>query len=139
MYCLPVAKQQKDRKAICDAAVSGDARFFFGSDSAPHPVSAKEKAGAAAGIFNIPTAISHVAAVFEAEAALENIEAFMSLNGARFYGLNPNTDTVTLKKSGRVLPSMDDIPLESDRVKVFQTDAPMYWYVSQGIRKTKDE
>jgi dihydroorotase len=135
MYCLPVAKRQTDRKAIRDAAVSGDIRFFFGSDSAPHPVSAKKKAGAA-GIFNIPTAISHIAAFFEAEAALENLEAFMSLNGARFYGLNPNTDTITLKKSAQALPSIDDVLPDNDRVKVFQTDAPRYWYVARGVRKT---
>jgi dihydroorotase len=83
--------------------------------------------------------MSHIAAVFEAEDALEKIETFMSLNGPRFYGLNPNTDTLTLKKSAQALPSMDDIPLENDRVKVFQTAAPIYWYVAQGIRKTSKD
>jgi dihydroorotase len=139
MYCLPVAKREADRLAIRKAAVSGDPRFFFGSDSAPHRLVDKEKPGGAAGIFNIPTALPYIVHLFEAEESLDNLEAFMSLNGARFYGLNPNTDTVTLKKSVQALPSIDDIPLDNDRVKVFQTDAPRYWYVAQGIRKTSDE
>ena len=97
MYCLPVAKPKTYRKAIRKAAVSSNTNFFFGSVSAPHPIASKEKAGGAAGICNTPTAISHVAWVFEQGAALENLEAFMSLNGANFYGLATSTDTICCK------------------------------------------
>jgi dihydroorotase len=94
MYCLPVAKP----KTYCKAAVSTDTNFFFGSVSTPHPIASKEKAGGAAGICNTTTAISHVAWVFEQEAALENLEAFMSLNGANFYGLvATSTDNIRCK------------------------------------------
>lgn len=136
MYCLPVAKRKVDRVAIRKAAVSGDARFFFGSDSAPHPIVAKEKTGGAAGIFNIPTAISHVAQVFENEAAIENLEAFISLNGADFYGLATKEDTITLKKSAKAMAPIETIPVGKDQVKVFQTGDPVYWYVAEGLRTT---
>jgi dihydroorotase len=135
MYCLPVAKRELDRLAICEAAVSGDAHFFFGSDSAPHRVADKEKAGGAAGIFNMPTALSYIVQVFEAEGALDNLEAFMSLNGARFYGLPPNPDTITLKKAASSVSVAEYIPVGGDKVKVFQTLEPLCWQVVKGLRK----
>ena len=73
MYCLPVAKRETDRSAIRKAAVSGDSRFFFGSDSAPHRLKDKEKAGGAAGVFNMPTALLYIIQVFEAEASLDSL------------------------------------------------------------------
>lgn len=35
-YCLPIAKREEHRIALLEAATSGDARFFLGTDSAPH-------------------------------------------------------------------------------------------------------
>jgi len=137
MYCLPVVKQEADRLAIRKAAVSGDPRFFFGSDSAPHRLVDKEKAGAAAGIFNVSTALSAVVQVFEAENAIENLEAFMSVNGPRFYGLPANPDTITLKKAKSPIAAAEYIPAGGDRVQVFQTQEPLYWRVVDGLRQTK--
>jgi len=137
MYCLPLAKQEADRLAIRSAAVSGDARFFFGSDSAPHRIADKEKAGGAAGIFNIPTALSCIAQVFEAQEALDNLEAFLSLNGARFYGLPSNPDTITLKRAQSSLAPADYIPVGAGRVNVFQPPEPLFWYVARGLRQQK--
>jgi len=122
--------------AIRKAAVAGDPRFFFGSDLAPHRQSDKEKAGGAAGIFNIPTALPYVAQVFEAERALNNLESFMSLNGAQFYGLPPNPDTVALKKTASSIPIADYLPVGRDRVNVFHPFQPLYWQVVNGLRKT---
>jgi dihydroorotase len=136
MYCLPVAKRKADRLAVRRAAVSGDLRFFFGSDSAPHRVVDKEKAGGAAGIFNLPTAISCIAQVFEAEEALDKLEAFMSLNGARFYGLPTNPDTITLEKSASPISPAEHIPVGEDQVKVFLSPEPLYWQVVRGLRKS---
>jgi dihydroorotase len=136
MYCLPVAKRKADLLAVRKAAVSGDPRFFFGSDSAPHRVLDKEKAGAAAGIFNLPTAIACIAQVFEAEKALDKLEAFMSLNGARFYGLPPNPDTVTLERSESAISPAKDVSVGEDTVKVFLSPQPLYWRVADGLRKT---
>jgi dihydroorotase len=136
MFCLPVVKQEADRLAIRQAAVSGDPRFFFGSDSAPHRLVDKEKADGAAGIFNMSTALPSIVQVFEAEESIDNLEAFLSLNGARFYGLPLNPDTITLKKAESPIPPTDYIPVGKDKVKVFQTREPLFWRVVEGLRQT---
>lgn len=139
MYCLPVAKRKADRLAVRRAAVSGDPRFFFGSDSAPHRVIDKEKAGGAAGIFNLPIAISCIAQVFEAEGALDSLEAFMSLNGARFYGLPTNPDTIMLEKSAFPISPAEHVSVGEDLVKVFLSPEPLYWQVVEGLRATVNQ
>jgi dihydroorotase len=103
-YCLPVAKREKHRLAVRRAAVSGDPKFFLGTDSAPHARSAKESACGCAGIFNAPFALESYAAVFEEEGALDRFEAFASINGARFYDLPVNEETVTLQKTETAVP-----------------------------------
>ena len=100
-YCLPVAKREKHRLAVRKAATSGSAKFFLGTDSAPHAREAKESACGCAGLFNAPYALESYATVFEEEAALERLEAFASINGARFYGLPVNEETVTLERTGQ--------------------------------------
>jgi len=135
LYCLPLAKRKADLLAVRRAAVSGDARFFFGSDSAPHRIVDKEKAGGAAGIFNLPTAMACIGQVFEAEGALDKLEAFMSLNGARFYGLPPNPDTITLEKSESAISPAEHVAAGEDRVKVFLPPAPLCWQVVDGLRE----
>jgi dihydroorotase len=137
MFCLPVAKRAADRQSIRKAAVTGDPRFFFGSDSAPHRSVDKEKAGGAAGIFNTPTALACIVQVFEAEGSLDNLEAFMSVNGARFYGLPKNPDAITLKKAASSLPPAEFVPVGKDKVKVFQTHEPLYWHVVAGLRQSR--
>jgi dihydroorotase len=102
MYCLPIAKRESHRLALRHAATSGDAKFFLGTDSAPHPIHDKEKDCGCAGIFSAPTAIETYAQVFDEENALEKLEAFASLNGPRFYGLPVNEERVTLKREGWV-------------------------------------
>lgn len=99
LHCMPIIKSEYDREAIREAATSGDSHFFLGTDSAPHSLSAKEKVPPAAGIFTAPVAIELYAEVFEEEGMIENLEAFASLNGARFYGMEPNTDTITLERA----------------------------------------
>jgi dihydroorotase len=137
MFCLPVAKRETDRLAIRKAVVSGDPRFFFGSDSAPHRLIDKEKTGGAAGVFNMPTALSSIVQVFEEETSLDNLEAFLSLNGARFYGLPPNPDTITLSKAATAIPTAEAIPVGQDKVKVFQTREHLFWQVAKGLCLTE--
>ncbi|MFM5907572.1 MAG: dihydroorotase [Novosphingobium sp.] len=108
MYCLPVAKREKHRLALRKAATSGSARFFLGTDSAPHAVGAKEAACGCAGIFNAPFALESYIAVFEEEGALDRFEGFASLNGPAFYGLPVNEATITLEKSGQPVPASID-------------------------------
>ncbi|MBK6707454.1 MAG: dihydroorotase [Sphingomonadales bacterium] len=103
-YCLPVAKREKHRLALRKAAVSGNPKFFLGTDSAPHAVAAKESACGCAGIFNAPYAIESYAQVFEEEDALEKLEGFASLHGPNFYRLPLNEGTITLEKSPVEVP-----------------------------------
>jgi dihydroorotase len=97
LYCLPIAKREKHRLALRRAATSGDRRFFLGTDSAPHPRSAKEAECGCAGVFSALCALETYAEVFEERAALDRLEAFASLNGPEFYGLPPNEARVTLR------------------------------------------
>ncbi len=98
MYCLPVAKRERHRVALRGAAISGEASFFLGTDSAPHPIADKESGCGCAGIFNAPVALECYAQVFAEEDALHRLEAFASENGARFYGLALNHGEITLKR-----------------------------------------
>ena len=98
-YCLPVAKRELHRLALRKAATSGNPKFFLGTDSAPHAVSAKESACGCAGIFNAPYALESYIAVFEEETALDKFEGFASLHGPAFYRLPVNEDTITLRRS----------------------------------------
>ena len=104
-YCMPVAKREKHRLAVRKAAVSGSPKFFLGTDSAPHARGAKESACGCAGIFNAPFALESYAAVFEEEGALDQLEAFASEHGPRFYGLPLNGDTVTLERTDQTVPA----------------------------------
>ena len=107
-YCLPVAKRERHRLALRQAATGGSAKFFLGTDSAPHAVAAKEAACGCAGIFNAPFALESYAAVFEEEGALDRFEAFASVNGPTFYGLPVNAGTVTLERVDCEVPATID-------------------------------
>jgi dihydroorotase len=86
------------RLALRRAATSGDAKFFLGTDTAPHPIHDKERDCGCAGIFSAPAALEIYAGIFAEEQALDRFEAFASLNGPRFYGLPPNEPRVTLAR-----------------------------------------
>ncbi|QIL03269.1 dihydroorotase [Sphingomonas sinipercae] len=103
-YCLPVAKREKHRLAVRKAATSGSAKFFLGTDSAPHTVDAKESGCGCAGIFNAPFALEAYATVFDEDGALAHFEAFASENGPRFYGLPLNEGSVTLERGDCPVP-----------------------------------
>jgi dihydroorotase len=97
-YCLPLIKREQHRQALVAAATSGNERFFLGTDSAPHPKHAKESDCGCAGIYSAPAAIELYAEVFEAAGALDQLEAFASINGPAFYGLEPNDAFIELEK-----------------------------------------
>ncbi len=104
LYCLPIAKREKHRRALRRAATSGNAAFFLGTDSAPHAAPTKETACGCAGIFSAPAALEIYAEVFEEEGALDRFEAFASLNGPAFYRLPPNEDRITLRREQWTVP-----------------------------------
>ena len=104
-YCLPILKREEHRQALVEAAISGSPKFFLGTDSAPHPKSAKESACGCAGMYSAHAAIELYAEVFDAENALAKLEAFASFYGADFYGLPRNQDQITLVKESWQVPA----------------------------------
>jgi len=120
-YCLPVAKREHHRLAVRSAATSGSPKFFLGTDSAPHTREAKESACGCAGIFNAPFALESYATVFDEEGALDRFEAFASLNGASFYGLAVNEETVTLERADI------EVPQEIGGVVPFHAGETLRW------------
>jgi dihydroorotase len=105
MYCLPVLKREQHRQALVAAAISGNPKFFLGTDSAPHAVGAKETACGCAGIYSAHAAIELYAEAFEDAGALDRLEAFASFYGADFYGLPRHSDTITLKRESWEAPA----------------------------------
>jgi len=97
-YCLPVLKREVHRQALVDAATSGDAKFFLGTDSAPHPAHLKEHAVGCAGCYTAHAALELYAEAFDRAGALHRLESFASFHGPDFYGLPRNTGTVTLRR-----------------------------------------
>ncbi|MGB3244483.1 MAG: dihydroorotase [Sulfitobacter sp.] len=124
-YCLPVAKREVHRLALRAAATSGDARFFLGTDSAPHTDANKLLPCGCAGCFTAPNTMSILAEVFEQDAALEKLEAFTSLNGPAFYGLPPNSETLTLVRETPDFPPHIDTP--DGPVTIFDPAMPLHW------------
>lgn len=110
LYCLPVAKRESHRRALLEAVASGDPRFFLGTDTAPHPVSAKESACGCAGCFTASHALELYAEAFEEAGALDKFEAFASLNGARFHGQPVSEERVLLERTPSVVPDIIDVP-----------------------------
>ena len=97
-YCLPILKRNTHQQALQDVVKSGNAKFFLGTDSAPHLKRNKENCCGCAGCYSAPAALELYAQVFEQLGCLDKLEAFASFNGADFYGIPRNTDTVTLIK-----------------------------------------
>ena len=103
-YCLPVLKREAHREALVEAAVSGNPKFFLGTDSAPHARAAKENDCGCAGIYTAHAAIELYASAFEEAGALDKLEGFASVFGAQFYGLPLNRDTITLEREEWSVP-----------------------------------
>jgi dihydroorotase len=103
-YCLPVLKRESHREVLMEMAISGNPKFFLGTDSAPHAKHAKETACGCAGIYSAHAAIELYAEAFDAAGALDKLEGFASFHGADFYGLPRNSDTITLKREEWLVP-----------------------------------
>ena len=106
LFCKPIAKRPEDRSALLKVALEAHPKVMFGSDSAPHPKHAKESCGCAAGVFTAPIALQVLAELFENEnAPLENLQAFVSGNAQKIYGVTPVGKTVILEKKEFTVPS----------------------------------
>lgn len=128
-YCLPIAKREKHRLALRAAAVSGDSRFFLGTDSAPHVDGAKESACGCAGVYNSPNTLACLAHVFEEEGALDKLEAFVSLNGAAHYGFAVSEQTLLLKKAASPVAPLAKLHTAEGEVTVFDPLCDVHWQV----------
>jgi dihydroorotase len=127
-YCLPVAKREEHRLALRAAATSGEARFFLGTDSAPHTDANKLLPCGCAGCFTAPNTLSILAQVFEEEDALDRLEGFTSLNGSGFYRMAPNGAKITLEKSPPIVPAQ--IETAEGVVTVFDPGFDLLWKVA---------
>ncbi len=127
MYCLPVAKREEHRLALRAAATSGNARFFLGTDSAPHLRHLKEHDCGCAGVFNAPDALACYAQVFDEDQRLDRLEGFASLFGPAFYGLPVNDDKITLLKNAP--ESAENWPTPDGPVRCFEPPGGLHWQV----------
>ena len=128
-YCLPILKREEHRLALRAAATSGDARFFLGTDSAPHPTHAKESACGCAGVFSAINSLGCLATVFEEENALPNLNAFTSVNGANFYDLELNDTKIRLIRKPEAAIFPDCIKVGKETVTVFDPGMPIHWHI----------
>ncbi|MFZ1655141.1 MAG: dihydroorotase [Candidatus Moraniibacteriota bacterium] len=127
-YCLPVLKREEHRRALLRAATSGNPKFFLGTDSAPHAVGTKEAACGCAGCYTAHAAIELYAEAFEQANALDKLEGFASIYGARFYGLPRNIDTVTLRREPWQVP--DSLPFGDSVVVPFRAGEIIPWQLA---------
>ena len=126
-FCLPILKRNIHQHALVKAATSGNAKFFLGTDSAPHPQHAKESACGCAGSYTAHAAIELYAEVFEQENALNKLELFASLNGPKFYNLPINTDKITLVKSEWNVPAT--MAFGNDVVVPIRANETIQWQI----------
>lgn len=125
LYCLPILKRNSHQEALLDAATSGQAKFFLGTDSAPHAQHAKEAACGCAGCYSSYAAIELYAEAFALRNALPSLEAFASCNGPDFYGLPRNTDTITLVRESWTAPA--SLPFGEQTVIPLRAGEPLHW------------
>lgn len=124
-YCLPVLKRETHRLALVQAAISGSGKFFLGTDSAPHPKSAKEASCGCAGMYTAHAAIELYAEAFEEAGALDQLQGFASEFGADFYGLPRNREQITLRKAAWQVP--DTIPFADDVLVPLRAGQTIAW------------
>jgi dihydroorotase len=124
-YCLPVLKREVHRQALVAAATSGSAKFFLGTDSAPHAAVLKEASVCGAGCYTAPAALELYAEAFEAANALDKLEAFASFHGPDFYGLPRNRGSVTLKREAWQVP--ESVPFGDATLKPLRGGETLNW------------
>ena len=132
-YCLPVAKRERHRLALVEAATSGDPDFFLGTDSAPHATHLKEAACGCAGVFSSINAMACLAEVFERQDALDKLEGFTSLNGPGFYRMAPNEASMTLVRRPEPLLVPATVDFADGSITVFDPMFPLHWECEPSI------
>ena len=126
-YCLPILKRGTHQAALLEAAISGNSKFFLGTDSAPHAKHTKENDCGCAGVYTGHAAIEFYAEVFESQGKLDKLEAFAAHYGPDFYGLPRNSDTITLSKQAWEVPGK--LPLGDDVLTPLRAGDTVQWRV----------
>ena len=132
-YCLPVAKTAEDKKALIAAATSGNPKFFAGTDSAPHPIENKVKAGGSAGIYTAATALELYCQAFHNAGSLHKLEAFTSFYGADYYGVDRNKQKIALTKEKQTIPF--SFPFGDSVVVPFMAGQEIEWKITNFNKK----
>jgi dihydroorotase len=126
-YCLPVLKREEHRQELVRVAISGNSRFFLGTDSAPHYKGAKESACGCAGCYTAWHAMPLYAEVFDQANALDRLEAFASHFGPDFYKLPRNTGKLILKRQTQTIP--DEFPVGDSTVVPLRAGENLAWTI----------
>ena len=124
-YCLPILKREEHRQALLRAATSGNAKFFLGTDSAPHAKHTKEAACGCAGMYTAHAAMELYAEAFDAVGALDKLEGFASFYGADFYGLPRNTGRIQLHRQNWTVPA--SLPFAGDSIIPLRAGQTIAW------------
>ena len=124
-YCLPILKRESHRQTLIKAATSGNAKFFLGTDSAPHTKHAKEAACGCAGMYTAHAALELYAEAFESVNQLDKLEAFASFYGADFYGLPRNTAQITLQKTSWTVPN--ELAMGNESLVPLRAGQQIHW------------
>jgi dihydroorotase len=127
-YCLPVLKREEHRRALVAAAISGNPKFFLGTDSAPHAAALKEHASGCAGCYTALNALELYAEAFDAAGALDRLEGFASFHGADFYGLPRNSGHITLERRPWVVP--ETLPFGDALLKPLRGGETLAWQLA---------
>ena len=130
-YCLPILKKEIHRKALLSAAISGNHKFFLGTDTAPHLTKDKENDCGCAGIFNATYFIPILAQIFDDHNSINNLENFVSKNGASHYNLKYNSAKLKLFRNSKRLIFRDFLDVDDEKIKIFEPDFPVFWNVSK--------
>ena len=128
-YCAPILKRETHRAALLQAATSGDAHFFLGTDSAPHARETKETACGCAGLYTAHAALELYAEAFEQAGRLDRLEAFASFHGADFYCLPRNLDRIALERTPWIVP--DDYPLAGSTCRPMRAGESVAWSLAE--------
>ena len=129
-YCLPILKREIHRKALLNAAISGNPKFFLGTDTAPHFTSDKESECGCAGVFNASYCLPLIVQLFDEENALSNLEKFISINGARHYNLEINKEKIKLFRNNKKLILKKALTINKKKIKIFDPGFCIFWNVA---------
>ena len=126
---MPVLKREEHRIALVNAAISGNKKFFLGSDTAPHTKKNKETSCGCAGVFNTTYCIQILTQIFENNNALSKLEQFTSINGANHYQLNINKETIKIIKQNKPIEFLDVLKIKKENIVIFKPDFPVFWNI----------